>query len=229
MLNHLIAAELSKTQKQRESARKVRSKILRKQIALWMLPLIELRDIVDADPNQQQLEHNDTLAQAFLALPESDSGSLASEFNHRLHLVFQNNKYASRFAYHPKLMQLVKAQIVWILEQLSKPTDNGDKCNGRAVYLFVINESARCGRMSCPYLCGAPSLTAIWGFMHRYQREFNKLVNCDSLLELSSFSFTFEARRFNRQRSLQNLTRSLKCERFLTRSDQLFVVNDWWT
>lgn len=65
VLNHLIGSEPSKTQKQRENARKVRSKILRKQIALWMLPLIELRDIVDADSNQQQLEHDDTLAQAF--------------------------------------------------------------------------------------------------------------------------------------------------------------------
>ncbi|MFA0350381.1 hypothetical protein AB4486_26150, partial [Vibrio sp. 10N.222.55.C6] len=94
VLNHLIGSEPSKTQKQRESARKVRSKILRKQIALWMLPLIELRDIVDAEPNQQKLKHDDTLVQAFLSLPESDLGSLASELNRRLHLSFQNNKYA---------------------------------------------------------------------------------------------------------------------------------------
>lgn len=189
VLNHLIGSEPSKTQKQRESARKVRSKILRKQIALWMLPLIELRDIVDADPNQQQLEHDDTLAQAFLALPESDLGSLASEFNRRLHLAFQNNKYAAKFAYHPKLMQVVKAQIVWILEQLSKPNGNEDKVTGEQ-YIYLSSMRVQDAvAMSSPYLCGAPSLTAIWGFMHRYQREFNKLVNCDSPFEFSSFSF----------------------------------------
>ncbi|MEZ9783425.1 hypothetical protein BCV08_10705 [Vibrio breoganii] len=189
VLNHLIGSEPSKTQKQRESARKVRSKILRKQIALWMLPLIELRDIVDADPNQQQLEHDDTLAQAFLTLPESDLGSLASEFNRHLHLTFQNNKYAAKFAYHPKLMQVVKAQIVWVLEQLSKPNGNEDKVTGEQ-YIYLSSMRVQDAvAMSSSYLCGAPSLTAIWGFMHHYQREFNKLVNCDSPFEFSSFSF----------------------------------------
>ncbi|PMG18450.1 type I-F CRISPR-associated protein Csy2 [Vibrio splendidus] len=189
VLNHLIGSEPSKTQKQRESARKVRSKILRKQIALWMLPLIELRDIVDADPNQQQLEHDDTLAQAFLTQPESDLGSLASEFNRRLHLVFQNNKFAAKFAYHPKIMQVVKAQIVWVLEQLSKPNGNEDKVTGEQ-YIYLSSMRVQdAAAMSSPYLCGIPSLTAIWGFMHRYQREFNKLVNCDSPFEFSSFSF----------------------------------------
>ncbi len=189
VLNHLIGSEPSKTQKQREGARKVRSKILRKQIALWMLPLIELRDIVDADPNQQQLEHYDTLAQAFLALPESDLGSLSSEFNRRLHLAFQNNKFAAKFAYHPKLMQVVKAQIVWVLEELSKPTSNQDKVTGEQ-YIYLSSMRVQDAvAMSSPYLCGAPSLTAIWGFMHRYQREFNKLVNCDSPFEFSSFAF----------------------------------------
>ncbi|MFA0491184.1 type I-F CRISPR-associated protein Csy2 [Vibrio splendidus] len=189
VLNHLIGSEPSKTQKQRESARKVRSKILRKQIALWMLPLIELRDIVDADPNQQQLEHDDTLAQAFLALPESDLDSLSSEFNCRLHLAFQNNKYATKFAYHPKLMQVVKAQIIWILEQISKPSSNEDKVTGEQ-YIYLSSMRVQDAvAMSSSYLCGAPSLTAIWGFMHHYQREFNKLVNCDSPFEFSSFSF----------------------------------------
>ncbi|CAK1735390.1 type I-F CRISPR-associated protein Csy2 [Vibrio crassostreae] len=189
VLNHLIGSEPSKTQKQRESARKVRSKILRKQIALWMLPLIELRDIVDAEPNQQQLEHDDTLAQAFLVLSESGLGSLASEFNRRLHLTFQNNKYAAKFAYHPKLMQVVKAQIVWLLEQLSKPNGNEDKVTGEQ-YIYLSSMRVQDAvAMSNPYLCGAPSLTAIWGFMHHYQREFNKLVNCDSPFEFSSFSF----------------------------------------
>ncbi|MCC2524999.1 type I-F CRISPR-associated protein Csy2 [Vibrio coralliilyticus] len=189
VLNNLIGSEPSKTQKQRESARKVRSKILRKQIALWMLPLIELRDIVDADPNQQQLEHDDTLAQAFLALPESHLGSLASEFNRRLHLTFQNNKYAAKFAYHPKLMQIVKAQIVWVLEQLSKPIGNENEVTGEQ-YIYLSSMRVQDAvAMGSPYLCGAPSLTAIWGFMHRYQREFNKLVNSDSPFEFSSFSF----------------------------------------
>ncbi|MEZ8822877.1 type I-F CRISPR-associated protein Csy2 [Vibrio amylolyticus] len=189
VLNHLIGSEPSKTQKQRESSRKVRSKILRKQIALWILPLIELRDLVDAEPNQQQLEHDDPLAQAFLSLPETDLISLASEFNQRLHFAFQENRFTTKFAYHPKLMQVAKAQVVWVLEQLSKPSSNEDTSVGEQ-YIYLSSMRVQDAvATSNPYLCGAPSLTAIWGFMHHYQREFNKLASSDSLFEFSSFSF----------------------------------------
>ncbi|MBF4327679.1 hypothetical protein EAY16_20575, partial [Vibrio anguillarum] len=189
VLNRLTGSEPSKTQRQRERARQVRSKILRKQIALWMLPLIELRDIAESEPNQQQLEYDDTLAQAFLSLPELELGSLAGEFNRRLHLAFQNNIYSAKFAYHPKLMQVAKAQVTWVLEQLSKPINNQDMVTGEQ-YIYLSSMRVQDAvAMSSPYLCGVPSLTAIWGFMHDYQRQFNQLVNNGSPVEFSSFAF----------------------------------------
>ncbi len=189
VLNRLIGSEPSKTQKQRERDRKVRSKILRKQIALWMLPLIELRDIAESEPNQQQLEHDDTLAQAFMSLPELELGSLAGEFNRRLHLAFQNNMYSAKFAYHPKLMQVAKAQVTWVLEQLSKSINNQDTVTGEQ-YIYLSSMRVQDAvAMSNPCLCGAPSLTAIWGFMHDYQRQFNQLVNSESPFDFSSFAF----------------------------------------
>ncbi|KLV09227.1 hypothetical protein ABT56_03270 [Photobacterium aquae] len=189
VLNRLIGAEPLKNQKQREKARKVQSKILRKQIALWMLPLIELRDIEDAEPHNQQLEHDDPLVKSFLSLPESEFPSLVHELNQRLHFVFQENKFTAKFAYHPKLIQVVKAQIVWVLEQLSKPSDHEDAAREQQyIYLSSLRVQDAVA-MSSPYLCGAPSLTAIWGFMHHYQREFNKLVNSDSPFEFSRFAF----------------------------------------
>ncbi|MCS0352230.1 hypothetical protein ND920_11535 [Vibrio ordalii] len=189
VLNRLTGSEPSKTQRQRERARQVRSKILRKQIALWMLPLIELRDIAESEPNQQQLEYDDTLAQAFLSLPELELGSLAGEFNRRLHLAFQNNIYSAKFAYHPKLMQVAKAQVTWVLEQLSKPINNQDMVTGEQ-YIYLSSMRVQDAvAMSSPYLCGVPSLTAIWGFMHDYQRQFNQLFNNGSPVEFSSFAF----------------------------------------
>ncbi|WP_114784330.1 type I-F CRISPR-associated protein Csy2 [Vibrio tetraodonis] len=189
VLSHLIGSEPLKTKKQRESLRKVRSKILRKQIALWILPLVELRDIIDSDPNQHRIEHDDTLVQAFLTLPESELSSLASEFNRHLHLTFQNNKFTVKFAYHPKLMQVVKAQIVWVLKQLSKSMGSEDRAVGEQ-YIYLSSMRVQdVVAMSSPYLCGVPSLTAIWGFMHNYQRAFNRLANCEATFEFSSFSF----------------------------------------
>lgn len=189
VLNHLIGAEPLKTKKQREKARKDQSKILRKQIALWMLPLIELRDIADAEPNQQQFEHDDPLAQSFVSVAESEFPSLASEFNQRLHFAFQENKFTTKFAYHPKLMQVAKAQIVWVLEQLSKPSNQEGVVRGEQyIYLSSLRVQDAVA-LSSSYLRGAPSLTAIWGFMHHYQREFNSLANNGPIFEFSSFSF----------------------------------------
>ncbi|MEZ9936189.1 type I-F CRISPR-associated protein Csy2 [Vibrio breoganii] len=187
VLKNLVGSEPLKIHKQREKARKVRSGILRKQIALWMLPLIELRDIAESKPNQ--LEYDDCLVQEFLSLPESKLVSLASEFNRRLHLTFQNNKFAAKFAYHPKLMQVIKAQVVWVLEQLGKPADNeNSEVSEQYIYLSSMRVQDAVA-MSSPYLCGVPSLTAIWGFIHHYQREFNRLVDSDSQFEFSSFAF----------------------------------------
>ncbi|MBF4237109.1 type I-F CRISPR-associated protein Csy2, partial [Vibrio anguillarum] len=115
--------------------------------------------------------------------------SLAGEFNRRLHLAFQNNIYSAKFAYHPKLMQVAKAQVTWVLEQLSKPINNQDMVTGEQ-YIYLSSMRVQDAvAMSSPYLCGVPSLTAIWGFMHDYQRQFNQLVNNGSPVEFSSFAF----------------------------------------
>ncbi|NUW71707.1 hypothetical protein HOP38_04220 [Vibrio mediterranei] len=189
VLNRMIGAEPLKTKKQRDKARNVQSKILRKQIALWMLPLIELRDRADLTPSEQLLEHDDPLAHDFSTLPEVELKSLATQFNHRLHYAFQENKFTHKFAYHPRLLQVVKAQIVWVLSKLSKPGTSDETVQSEQ-YIYLSSMRVQDAvAMSCPYLCGAPSLTAIWGFMHHYQREFNLLIGSDSPFEFSSFSF----------------------------------------
>lgn len=65
VLNRMIGREPLKIKKQRDKARYDQSKILRKQIALWMLPLIELRDRNDLAPSEQLLEPEDSLAHDF--------------------------------------------------------------------------------------------------------------------------------------------------------------------
>ncbi|RTZ23090.1 type I-F CRISPR-associated protein Csy2 [Vibrio penaeicida] len=188
VLNHLIGVRPLKTKKQRERARLVQSRILRKQIALWMLPLLELRDIQDAVPNRQQLKHDDSLAQAFLTLPASEFPSLANDFNRHLHFVFQENRFTAKFAYHPNLMSVAKAQISWLLEELSQPSEPQElEPAEQYIYLsfFRVQDAIA---MSSPYLSGIPSMAAFWGFMHQYQREFNQLVGGDCKFEFSSFS-----------------------------------------
>ncbi|MDR9827923.1 type I-F CRISPR-associated protein Csy2 [Vibrio sp. FNV 38] len=189
VLSRLTGSEPLKTKKQRDRTRNVQSKILRKQIALWILPLIELRDRVDLNPSEQFSNSEDSLASAFLTLPESELKSLATQFNHRLNYVLQENKFTHKFAYHPKLLQVIKSQIVWVLNQLSK-SSTSDEATQSEQYIYLTSMRVQDAvAMSSPYLSGAPSLTALWGFMHRYQREFNQLIGSDLSFEFSSFSF----------------------------------------
>lgn len=188
-LNRLTGAEPLKTHKQRAKARKDQSKILRKQVALWMLPLIELRDRADSDERERTVHESEQLIHDFLTLPEADLPSLASQLNQRLHLTFQENKFARKFAYHPKLMQVVKAQIVWVLDRLSQPEPEG-YVGDEEQYIYLSSLRVQDAlAMSCPYLCGAPSLTAILGFVHHYQREFNRLTNDDVASDFFGFAF----------------------------------------
>ncbi|MBR9872936.1 MAG: hypothetical protein GYB23_01580 [Vibrionaceae bacterium] len=188
VLSRLTGTETPTTHKRRIKSRKDQSRILRKQVALWMLPLIELRDRFDNDEREGVIEEHESLVQDFLTLPESDLPALVSQFNQRLHYVFQENKFTRKFAYHPKLLQVVKSQIVWVLNKLSKPQE--DEVSGQGeqyIYLSSLRVQDSLA-MSCPYLCGVPSLTAIWGFVHHYQREFNRSINSDVFYEFAGFS-----------------------------------------
>ncbi|SON49916.1 type I-F CRISPR-associated protein Csy2 [Vibrio tapetis] len=188
VLSHLIGAEPLKTHKQRTKARKDQAKILRRQIALWILPLIELRDLAESEPKKPLIEHSEQLVQNFLTLPESELQSLATLFNQRLHFAFQENEFARKFAYHPKLMQVAKAQVKWVLDKLSQPHNTTTPVHEEQyIYLSSLRIQDAVA-MSSPYLCGAPSLTAIWGVMHHYQREFNQLIDGSANFEFSSFA-----------------------------------------
>ena len=198
VLSHLVEIDPLKTQKQRDRARKVQTNILRKQIALWMLPLLELRDIKDATPEDKIPEYHDPLVQAFMTQPESEFTSLSSKFNRHIHFIFQKNKYTAKFAYHPNLINVVKSQIDWILEKISKDNSQDVYVNSEQyIYLSHLRVQDAVA-MSSPYLSGAPSLSAIWGFMHQYQRKLNELVNGDFQFEFSSFSL------FVRSENIQN-------------------------
>jgi CRISPR-associated protein Csy2 len=188
ILNRLIGVQPLKTRKKRNKARQDQSKILRKQIALWILPLIELRERLDTEPTQEVVEFSDPLVQEFMTLPEIELVSLATKFNHRIHYVFQECKFTHVFAYHPKLMQVIKSQITWILDQLGKPAT--ESCViGEEQYIYLSSLRVEDAvAMNSPYLCGAPSMTAIWGFIHNYERQVNKFLDDPRAMEFSSFS-----------------------------------------
>ncbi|WP_153446844.1 type I-F CRISPR-associated protein Csy2 [Vibrio algicola] len=196
VLSHLCGAEALKTRKQRKHVRQYQLRIARKQIGLWLLPLIELRDHIDSELDSHIIDSDDPIIDPFLYGTESKLSELLILLNQRLHQTLQNNRYSSRYAYHPELLSVLKIQLKWILEQLSSPqaapNDYGDhKVNHDEQEQYIHLSSLRvedANAMSCPYLCGAPSLTSIWGFVHNYQRQLNQSLDGAATFEFESFA-----------------------------------------
>lgn len=181
VLAHLVGFEKLDNRKAQKHVRKYQVKIIRRQIARWLLPLIELREQLETESYRHPMDIADPLVKQFLTIPEAQFKELASELNQRVHLSLQSNRFSSRFAYHPKLMRVLKIELDWVLKQLSRPESELTQTTEQTeqyIYLSsmrVFDAAAR----SCPYLMGAPSLTAFWGFVHRYQRDFQELLYKD--------------------------------------------------
>jgi CRISPR-associated protein Csy2 len=171
------------TRQKQVRSRKQQVAMLRKQIALWMLPLIELKERVEQDKNTPEI--GDELAHRFVYVAESDLPQLQKELVQRVHHALQSNKYSRRYAYHQKLIQPIRTQIEWVLQQLAKPEGVEEKNTEEEQYIYLSSMRLQEGQaQSSPYLIGMPSLTAFWGFMHRFQLNLQK-----SGIEFEGFSF----------------------------------------
>ncbi|ANQ21042.1 hypothetical protein BA893_04945 [Vibrio natriegens] len=200
VLAHLAGFEQLKSRKAQKHVRQYQLKIIRKQIARWLLPLIELRDNLVTEPLGINYEFDDQLAKQFLTIKEDDFLDWTTSLNQRLNLALQNNRFSSRFAYHPKLMRVLKTELIWVLTQLSRPEPGLPNISNDSVqYIYLSSMRAfDVAALSCPYLSGAPSMTAIWGFIHRYQKELEAQMS-DEQCRISFNEFAF----FIRHESVQ--------------------------
>lgn len=173
---HLVGVDAPQTRKGWLHVRKYQLRIVRQQIARWLLPLIEIREQMLASSMVLIENFGDRVVQEFIQVDESEFLQLLKPLNQRLNFALQNNRFAAQFAYHPKLLQPLKAELKWVLNELSKTgvdDQYSDIPQGQEQYIYLSSMRVFDGNaQSCPYLCGVPSLTAIWGFMHQYQRCF---------------------------------------------------------
>lgn len=157
----------------RQRHRKTQLQILRKQIGLWLMPLIELREHLETHGERASYNNNDELIHRFILLDEADFILLIGELNQRIHDVLLSSDYTRRFAYHPQLFKAVKSQLAWILKKLSEEFED---VAAQEQYIYLRGMRAdQINGMSCPLIVGAPAMTAIFGFMHNFEMRFKKL------------------------------------------------------
>lgn len=195
VLSHLCGSESLHTAKKQQRARHFQLRIVRKQIALWLLPLIELRDHLAAENEVSQVSDDNSVIAEFLYGEECKIIKLLNPLNQLLQQTLQNNQYSSRYAYHPKLLIPLKQQLQWILKQLSKPSVPSEVTKTQENQEQYIHLSSLrvedANAMSSPYLCGCLSLTAIWGFIHHYQRQFNQSLNDSAVFQFQSVAIFY--------------------------------------
>jgi CRISPR-associated protein Csy2 len=181
-----IAENDAITFKKRRQKRISALRHIRRQLAQWLSPVMEWRDNLQADDRFTELSR-DSLEYQLLSLDATQFIDLLNEVNIRFHQTLQNDYFGSLYAYHPQLMIPIRSQIRWLLNKLAQSEDNKIIVHD-SVYIHLSKMRVYdANALPNGYLCGTPSLTAVWGMMHQFQRRLNKQL--PFTVEISSFAW----------------------------------------
>lgn len=177
-LKHVISRP-GLTRKQQRQLRLSALRYLRRQLAIWLGPIIEWRDeIVSSGRGEPGNLPSGGLELELITQPKKMLPELMLQVAGRFHLELQNHSAGRRFAFHPALMAPIKSQILWLLRQLADDEEKDEPHPPTSCYylhlsgLTVYDASA----LANPYLCGIPSLSALAGFCHDYERRLQSLI-----------------------------------------------------
>ncbi|AMQ42786.1 hypothetical protein AMS64_10605 [Aeromonas veronii] len=175
-LKHLIVRP-GLTRRQQRQLRLSALRYLRRQLAAWLGPIIEWRDEVESggsnDPSELPVA---SLEFGLLTQPQEALPDLMLNVASRFHLELQNHPVGRRYAFHPELMAPIKSQILWLLRQLANHKE-GAQPPSSSYYLHLSGLTVYdAAALANPYLCGIPSLSALAGFCHDYERRLISLL-----------------------------------------------------
>ncbi len=161
--------------RQRRQLRISALRYIRKQLALWLAPMMDLRDSLGSE--QADVSSIHALEEKLLYLPIEQLPTVLNELNIQLHLGLQKATYAARYAYHPNLMAPLKHQLSWLLRYLARPEERMSQDGVQSMFIHIRQLKVHdASLMSNPYVAGVPSLTALGGFMHHYQRRLTDML-----------------------------------------------------
>ncbi len=178
--------------KQRREQKVTSVKQIRAGLAEWLAPIIEWRlEIKENDSILANLEScKGSLEYQFLTATDEQLLELTIPLFSLLNATLSNLSAMEKYAFHQQLMPVLKNHLKWLLTHLAgedkQLNENAESNRSRYLYLKglrVFDAQA----LSNPYCCGTPSLTAVWGMIHRYQRQLNEALGTS--IRLTSFSW----------------------------------------
>ena len=183
----LIAGDNSApTLRQRRQLRVSAMRLIRKYLALWLAPMMEWRDSIEAGSHEHSV--TGTLEEQLLYLPIENLPDALSGLNARFHQALQYHRRGAHYAYHPEILFPIKQQLKWLLRYMAKQHDVIISPKTNCVYLYlkqlVVHDASL---LSNPYVSGIPALTALGGLMHNYQRRLSALMECECSIQRSAW------------------------------------------
>jgi len=175
-LRALINPSVEITLKKRRQRRLSALRYVRKELAAWLAPVMEWRDSLEETEGTLYELEQDSLVYRLLTFEPCDFPVLLNQLNICLHEELQTSFYGAEFAFHPRLIHPLKSQLLWLLNYFGKDDDESDVESDVQYIHFSSLRVFDVDAMANPYLCGIPSLTAVWGMCHRFQLQLNKLL-----------------------------------------------------
>jgi CRISPR-associated protein Csy2 len=192
-LNGLLSINQELTVKQRRIKKVSHLKQVRSSLIKWISPLIEWKS--DLEDNTVAFELPEKLKISFvgkfLTFKANKLQGLVTELNPLFNTELSNDIKNRTFSFNGRLFIPIKSQIKWLLNQLAsenKSNSTYEPLSSRHRYLYLQNiEAIDVQALSNMYCSGIPSLRAVWGMLHNYQREINQSLG--TKIRFTSFSW----------------------------------------
>ena len=163
----------------RRQARVKALRMLRKQLARWLAPVFEWRDEVEKVGDKNIESIGLCLEKTLLTIPQKNLPELATQLAGAVHDTLQASTYGQHYAYHPDLLLPLKSQLQWLLKKLADE-EIAESSETENTYFLHISKLRVYDALalSNSYVCGIPSLTALGGLSHHFERRLNQLFGC---------------------------------------------------
>jgi CRISPR-associated protein Csy2 len=178
--------------KQRRQQKVISTKEIRNKLSEWLAPILEWRlEVMENKTNLTQLDNiSDTLEYQLLSVSDDELPELVIPVFGMLNTMLSNLPLTQKYAFHPKLMTSFKASLKWLLTNIANEGDTYSNNDSEEQYRYLHLRDIRvfdAQALSNPYCAGTPSLTAVWGMVHRYQRKLNEALG--TRIRFTSFSW----------------------------------------
>lgn len=191
-LEGLLTSGLALAVKLRRQQRVASLRQIRAVLLEWFAPILDWRS--ELETNRFLLQKLDgfesTLEYSLLTVNEQALPELLKPLFRSFNETLADSRKLNQFAYHQKLMPPLRHQLKWLLANISgvklAATDSEPLMQRRYIHLKQLR-AFNAQALSNPYCVGVPSLTAVWGMLHNYQRKLNQLLGTQ--VGLDSFAW----------------------------------------